>query len=114
MRCNNGGYLISVADARGPQPSETLLSEIKGMSVSSLLLRDCGCGATMANGQQRVAGFCKIHSCPFALKRATLGVVHTSVGPHCPVVQGTDPSSCLKGISKRNVGQIPRRELNKS
>lgn len=52
----------------------------------------------------------KIHFCPFAPKRATLGTVHASVGPHCPVAQVTDPSSCLKGISKRNVGQIPRTE----
>lgn len=48
----------------------------------------------------------KIHFCPFALKRATLGMVHTSVGPQCPVAQDIDPSSCLKGISERNVGQI--------
>lgn len=52
----------------------------------------------------------KIHLCPFVPKRATLGMVHASVGPHCPVAQGTVPFSCLKGISMKNVGQIPRTE----
>lgn len=108
MRYNNGG----ISSLQQLSEALSLLKHCYRkwrMSVSSLLLRDCSCGgATMAEGQERVTGFCKIHSCPFALKRGTLGIVHTSEGPHCPVAQGTDPSSCLKGISKRNVGQIPR------